>query len=568
MTKILFPTDYSDSSAAALPFAVSLARSQGGRLVVLHVKAPASPYLESGASPEVDVAQAEFHRLLEASVNGEACLTVDRRVVTGDPATAIIDVAATDQVDGIVMGTTGRTGLRRLLLGSVAEEVVRRASCPVVTIRAERAHREVAQAQVAAIRSWPVNEMPAFALPVDESPAETSVAPGVDEAIDHPALALLTRAITARASDLHIDPIGDELRVRFRVDGRMRQYCRLSADVGRGITTQFKLLADLDIADPFHVQEGRLRLPPALKRFEVRITVAPAASGESLSLRILGRDRLIRRFEELGFGPTAEESLERIMRHGEGLVLVTGPTGSGKTTTMYSMLHSLDDGTRNIVSIEDPVEFLIPRFRQLGVNPRHDLTMTTGLRAILRLDPDIVLVGEIRDPEAAETAMRAASSGKYVFTSFHTRDVASTVTALRDLKIDNRSLAGNLSGIVSQRLMRRLCRECCQSRAITEDEASLFLANGVAPPRELSHPVGCSHCHETGYYDRIGVFEVVTPTREITEAIADGANEDDLRTMIRQAGSRSIEADALDKVAMGLASIEEFADLTTIKLDS
>jgi type IV pilus assembly protein PilB len=193
--------------------------------------------------------------------------------------------------------------------------------------------------------------------------------------------------------------------------------------------------------------------------------------------------------------------------------------------------------------------------------------MTKGLRTLMRLDPDVVLVGEIRDAEAAETAMRAASSGKYVFSSLHTRDVASTITALRDLHIDNRSLAGNLAGIISQRLVRRLCVECSRSEPVTDVEASMFLQSGLNPPAEIRHPVGCPHCRVTGYYDRVGLFEVVTSADDIVKAIEAGDAEDEMRSLIRSHGLCTLEKDALQKVAEGIIGVREIQTMSSIEFE-
>jgi hypothetical protein len=246
-----------------------------------------------------------------------------------------------------------------------------------------------------------------------------------------------------------------------------------------------------------------------------------------------------------------------MLRHGEGLILVTGPTNAGKTTTVYSMLHALDNGERNIVTIEDPVEYDMPSFVQMGVDPRHDITMTSGLRTLLRMDPDVVLVGEIRDAETAEIAMRAASSGKRVLSTLHTRDVASTVTALRDLHVDNRSLAGNLAGIVSQRLLRCVCRECCRREAPTEEECELFQRAGRAIPETVPHATGCDHCRGTGYFERVGIFEVAAGLPAVSNAISEGAGEEELRRRLRRDHVPTLVDDALDKVSAGITTADE-----------
>ncbi len=275
-----------------------------------------------------------------------------------------------------------------------------------------------------------------------------------------------------------------------------------------------------------------------------------------------GRERL------KAIGAKALDRVREMLQpdRGEGVVLITGPTNSGKTTTAYSMVHAFDDGHRNIVTIEDPPEYRIPSFRQLAASPRHHISMTKGLRTLLRMDPDIILVGEIRDAETAEIAMRAASSGKFVFTTLHTRDVASTITAIRDLKIDNRSLAGNLTGIVSQRLVRRLCEHCRKQVPVDEEAASVFNNAGLDPPETIFEATGCERCRQSGYRERIGVFEVMTPNRALCQAIEQDASEDDLRHLIREQDIPTLASDALDKVRAGVTSLAEARGMSWARL--
>ena len=555
MFKILVPTDYSNCSIAALKQAGTLARGAEGMLLIMHV-------VENGSVPapnsEQDPSHNEMARLLQSFSESNPPLRYEERYVEGIPVSAILSVAAEEKADLIVMGTTGRSGLKRLILGSVAEEVTRRAPCPVLTLKALKEEPND-EAAASIWQNWTtLSQPPASSIPAD---VLTSA-----EINDNPALALISRAISARATDIHIDPSSEEYTVRFRIDGKLSNFCRLSNEVGRAILMQLKVMGNLDIADPFHPKEGRLALPEALNDFEVRITAVPVVDGEAISLRVLSRHRLMRSMDQLGLSTNAQARIEQILRHGEGIVLVTGPTGSGKTTTLYSMLHQMDNGTRHIVTIEDPVEYNIPTFRQISVDTKHGISMTSGLRTLLRLDPDVVLVGEIRDAEAAETAMRAASSGKYVFSSLHTRDVASTVTAIRDLHIDNRSLAGNLAGIISQRLLRRLCPECSIATSPTESEAAVFRANDLEPPKEIRHPVGCPRCRGTGYYDRIGLFEVVTSEDDIIHAINDGKPENELRRLIHERGIHTLQKDALQKAAEGVVSLEDCSAMMVLEL--
>ena len=402
MLKILVPTDFSKCSLSAIKQAAALARGAGGKLLILHVVENGSQSLMSDISQDPDPLRQDVALLLQSFAASTPPFEFEERRVEGIPATAILATAEIEKPDLIVMGTTGRSGLKRLLLGSVAEEVSRRASCPVLTLKTQPGSPNQ-QTPDSVWENWTTLDHP------PAIPGSTGSTPPI-EVNDNPTLALISRAIAARASDIHIDPIGDEFCVRFRVDGKITNYCRLSKVVGRALIMQLKVIGNLDIADPFHAKEGRLALPESLQDFEVRITAVPVIDGEAISLRVLSRHRLMRSMEQLGLSTDSHSRIGQILNHGEGIVLVTGPTGSGKTTTLYSLLHELDDGTRNIVTIEDPVEYDIPTFRQLPVDMKHGVSMTSGLRTLLRLDPDIVLVGEIRDAEAAETAMRAASS--------------------------------------------------------------------------------------------------------------------------------------------------------------
>jgi type II secretory ATPase GspE/PulE/Tfp pilus assembly ATPase PilB-like protein/nucleotide-binding universal stress UspA family protein len=557
-TTILFPTDYSGMNEVALRQAIELARSSSARLLVLHVVPPDFPYVGVEPPPADQTKSVEgFHlsSVVESAGGGNG-VQCEHRVLMGDPTAEILDVAKRESASLIVMSTTGQTGLRRFLMGGVAETVLRKAPCPVLTL--SPGAEAVGPPSSAVVGTPPA---PAPAKPATKEATPRALPPDVAYA-SNPALSLVARAVTARATDIHIDPFDSEYQVRWRVDGQLRNVCRLDQSVGRALVSQFKVIGNLDIADPFHGQEGRLHLPPSLAAYEARMTAMPVAGGEAVSLRLLDRDRLVRPLEELGLSSTSLGLVRQMLQLGAGLIITTGPSGSGKTTTVYSMLHALDDGTRNIVSIEDPVEYQIPSFRQISVDVRHDVTMTSGLRTLLRLDPDVVLLGEVRDPEAAEIAMRAASSGKYVFTTFHTRDVASLVTGFRDLGIDSRSLAGNLTGILSQRLVRRVCHECCRQEAPGDAERRLFTENGVENPKTVSRAVGCAHCQHTGYLDRIGVFEVVLPTGAIVDKIVHGVAENELRSAIREAGTPSLLTDVLTKVRDGITTLDEMGRMT------
>jgi type II secretory ATPase GspE/PulE/Tfp pilus assembly ATPase PilB-like protein len=368
---------------------------------------------------------------------------------------------------------------------------------------------------------------------------------------------LLRRAIAARATDIHLDPYADEVEVRFRIDGRLEHYCRLSDLIAARTIAQLKLMAELDVAEPFEPQEGHLELPIEFDLYAGRVTVVPVAGGEAVAVRLLHRDRLVRPLDALGFSSEQREQVHKLLNSSEGIVLVSGPTGSGKTTTLYSLLHGLDDGHRNIVTIEDPIEFRIPAFLQIEVDEKHNVTMPRALKTVLRMDPDVIMLGELRDEDATALSMRAADTGTYVFGTVHARDAASVITAMRDQRADLRSLAANLRAMISQRLVRRLCEGCAEWRPITSDAKAKYLDAGLEPPNQVKYPVGCSSCQGTGYFERIGVFEIAEVTDEIEEAIKGGAPENVIRRILRKTGVCSHIVDGLEKARLGVTSVEE-----------
>lgn len=621
---ILVSTDFSAGTQSTLAYACDLAERLAAPLHLLHVVPVHNLPLPIGNTPgdRLHAARVRLEKLsVPAALSGLGVICEARE---GRPATEIVRYAREEGVGLIAMSTRGRTGLAHALMGEVTEQVMRDAPCPVLVVRRpsspgrpagpsevarrlaaefgaelegdrheswEKMSRLLARAfdvepaeaarllgaqEAAGLLVWHDSaegdgaSRPHWAIKADDvaPPAETGgPAPAPDDAGEESsaALDLLRHALANRATDVHLDPESEEqFLVRLRIDGQMEPYCRLDRSIGVPLVQQFKVMAGLDIAVPFEPQEGRLQLPADFAGIEVRLTSTPVQGGQAMALRILSRDRLIQSLAGLGLSRGALETVERIRQSGAGLVLVTGPTGSGKTTTIYSLLHQLSANPRNITSIEDPIEFPMPFIRQLAVDPRHGMTMNGGLKTILRMDPDIVFVGEIRDVEAAEIAMRAGSAGRFVFSTFHTRDVASTVTAMRDLHVDNRSLAANLTGIISQRLVRRLCPECSAKSPTTDAEARLFASEGLTPPAELPRASGCDRCRGTGYRDRIAVVEAVAIAGPAAEAILSGASEDEFRRVLRSSGTPSLLADGLQKVSEGITTLDEIQGIKRI----
>lgn len=536
--KILVPVDFSSFGDTALALAEKFPDAEAAELHLVHVIPPGNLAFDSAQAinDRNRRATSQLHQYL--TPQAELSRTIHRKVCEGLPHVEICKYAVEHDIDLIVMGTRGRGGFTHMILGSVAERVLRQAPCPVLVMRPA------------------VNASDTISETVSE---ESSSLPSQKRLTEvSPAIDLIQRAVALRATDIHVDPLTEgNYGVRFRIDGRLEEYCDLDQDIAEHLTHQFRNLANLDIADPFHPQEGRLRLPPMLTELEVRVTVVPVAGGLAVALRIFDRDHVLRPLSQLGFNETASELVHRMLRREEGLILVTGPTGSGKTTTVYSMLQTLRDRRQNIVSVEDPVEYSAPFIRQMAVDPRHGVSLTSGLRTMLRMDPDVVFLGEIRDPEAADIAMRASGSGKYVFSTLHTRDVAATVTTLRDLGLENNSLAGNLHAIINQRLVRRVCPACREWQPLSDEVSDQFRALELSPPERVATPQGCDECRETGYRGRVGVFELVVVEDTLREAIAQGVSQQELRQILRTNGVKSLEYDVLTKVADGITSYKE-----------
>ncbi len=522
---ILVPFDFSPSSTLALEKACQLGQQLKAELHLVHVRE---------GSPDVDFQRHAMDRLLAALPPAfELQNKVHREALSGVVHAELLQYAKKCHADLIVMGSRGRSGVLRLAMGSVAQRVLKSAQCPVVLIKSDMSQSDTAQ---------------------DDADGKYQSL----KSSDSPALDLIARAISLRATDIHIDPFDDaQYQVRFRIDGIVVSYCTLDRGVAEHLMHQYLTLARIDTAEPFRPREGRLQLPPAMQDIECRITATPVAGGEAISLRLFAKGNVFLPLEGLGFSDDGLDTIQKILRGSEGLVLVTGPTGSGKTTTVYTMLQFYGSKDRNIVSIEDPVEFDVPFVRQVNVDERHGVTMTSGLRTVLRMDPDIIFVGEIRDPENAEIALRAASSGRFVFSSLHTRDVASTLTALRDLGVSNHSIAGNLIGVLNQRLVRRLCSECRKACELTEKRKEVFAENGLSLPDVIYEPVGCDSCRGTGFKGRCGVFESVSCNPELSLAIANNATEAELRCLIRSQGVSSLTVEAMKKVKDGITSFDE-----------
>ncbi len=366
--------------------------------------------------------------------------------------------------------------------------------------------------------------------------------------------AILLKALELGVSDIHIEPQEHEAVVRMRIDGRLRRVLRYPRARHPMVVSRLKIMGGMDISNTRTPQDGRTKVKARGKAFDMRISTLPSMFGEKAVLRILDKSGLSLKLEDLGFHPEALKRVKECITRPTGAVLVTGPTGSGKTTTLYSFLHHIHSEEVNIITVEDPVEFQIKGINQVQINPKAGLTFAAALRSILRQDPDVVMVGEIRDEETAEIAMHAAQTGHLVLSTLHTNDAPSTVSRLLEMGIDGPTLAASLSLIVAQRLVRRLCPKCKQPAKLDEETKERF---GIPDSVQLFAPKGCKSCLGIGYKGRMGVHEVLYVNDRIRELIAKEAPVRDITQAAREEGMLTLFEDGLDKALQGITSLDE-----------
>ncbi len=395
---------------------------------------------------------------------------------------------------------------------------------------------------------------------LEETPAGTRQRDLLDDAGDAPVIQLvnrlLRRAVMSGASDLHVEPHEKGLRVRMRIDGFLQEIMDRSDLPVRRIVSRIKVMAGLDIAETRLPQDGRIALSLGGRMIDTRVSSLPGHYGERVVLRILDRSAGLMPLDALGFTAAQQALLARMSALPNGIILATGPTGAGKTTTLYSLLQLAERGERNIVTVEDPIEYDLPGVSQSQINADIGMTFAVGLRAVLRQDPDVILVGEIRDPETASVAAQAALTGHLVFSSLHANSAIGAVVRLRDLGIDNFLIAATLRGMVAQRLLRKLCPACRRPHAVSPEASALFARHGMAAPDALYGPVGCDACGGSGHAGRLGIFEMVEVGERLRTAIDQGATETALTQLALGAGETLI-GQGLAAAASGQTSLAE-----------
>jgi len=389
------------------------------------------------------------------------------------------------------------------------------------------------------------------------SPGPTPSTDKATASFPDPLKTLIWNAVLEKATDVHLHSIPEGLRVLHRVDGMIHPKQVLSRAEGRTLLNQLKSAAGLTIVRSFTPLEGQIVWPDDDMRWEIRVTLTPVRDRESAHLRLLNVPRDEWDMSGLGFSLADQDKVSSIVHSPNGLVLITGATGSGKTTTMYCLASLMDLRTTTTYSIEDPVEFKIPYIQQIEVDEYHGLTMHEGLRTILRMDPDLILIGEIRDGDSALVAARAALSGRLVLATIHAQDAAGAIDSLHYLGVPYHIIGSSLRLVIAQNLVRRLCPDCTQPREPSDQERELFAQSGTEPPESLSQATGCPQCHCYGYEGRTGLFEVATMDDEMTTLIRSGAAHQQLLACLRKQGTRSMFQDGLEKVVAGVTSIEE-----------
>lgn len=374
---------------------------------------------------------------------------------------------------------------------------------------------------------------------------------------------MIDNAVRQRASDIHVEPMESHIRVRYRVDGVLHNRAKYSKNVLSAITARIKIIGGMDIAEKRKPQDGRITQIVDNVEYDIRVSVLPTVYGEKIVLRLAAKMALTRDKSQLGMKPYELAQFEQIISKPHGILLVTGPTGSGKSTTLYTALSELNKESVNIITVEDPVEANLDGVNQIQVNPKAELTFASVLRSILRQDPDIIMIGEIRDKETASIAVQASITGHLVVSTVHTNSSASTITRLEDMGIESYLLADALIGIIAQRLVRRLCPECKQAREATLEE-KVYMSIDAREQVKVYEPCGCPNCNDTGYKGRIGVYEMMQMTPELKAMVSGQKGVEAIKMKAREEGMRTIRESAVDYVLDGTTS---YAEMMRIAVD-
>jgi type IV pilus assembly protein PilB len=368
---------------------------------------------------------------------------------------------------------------------------------------------------------------------------------------------LITQALRDRASDVHIEPQDQRIRIRFRVDGALHDVLALPDGIGPGLVSRLKIMAGMNIVERRRPQDGQIGMDVDGRAVDIRVSTTGTIWGEKVVLRILDKSRPLYRLNDLGMPVDTHEAFSKLVRAPFGMVLCAGPTGSGKTTTLYATMSEINESQRNIMTIEDPVEYVFPSINQIQMNEQAGLSFATGLKSILRQDPDVILVGEIRDVDTARIATQAALTGHFVLSSLHATDAVAALHRFLDMGIESFLIASSVLAVVGQRLVRRICESCTAPYKPTPEELDFYAASGGAPKKHFLAGTGCNLCAGTGYSDRIGVFELLPITPEIRRLVVGWATQDELRRLAVKQGMRTLRDEAVALVTQDRTTIAE-----------
>ncbi|MBW9144437.1 GspE/PulE family protein [Clostridium sp. CM028] len=375
---------------------------------------------------------------------------------------------------------------------------------------------------------------------------------------------LVKNAVKSRASDIHIEPFDEYVRVRYRIDGELHEVLKSPKETLAALVTRIKILGNMNIAEKRLPQDGRILMNIEKKDYDLRVSILPTVYGEKVVIRVLDRENFLKSKKQLGLSKDDLEKVEGIIKSPYGIILVTGPTGSGKSTTLYSILSDLNKENTNIITVEDPVEYLIDDINQVNVNIKAGLTFASGLRSILRQDPDIIMIGEIRDSETAEIAIRSAITGHLVLSTIHTNDAASAVVRLSDMGIEPYLVATSVSGVISQRLVRRICKHCKTSFEASSYEKTI-LGLEEQETLKLYKGEGCTYCNNSGFSGRTGVYEIMEITREIRESILLNKSIDQIKDISIRNGMKTLKKSCEELVYSGETTIDELIKIAFSK---
>jgi type IV pilus assembly protein PilB len=382
-------------------------------------------------------------------------------------------------------------------------------------------------------------------IPIDDAP--------VVQVVDR----ILTQAMRDRASDVHIEPSEDYVRIRFRIDGALKEILQLPTAIGPGLVSRIKIMANMNIVERRRPQDGQLTINIDGKEVDVRVATVSTIMGENCVMRILDKTRSVFHLNDLGMPVDTHATYAKLVRSPFGMVLCAGPTGSGKTTTLYATLSEVSNPTLNVMTIEDPVEYVFPTINQIQTNEQAGLSFATGLKSILRQDPDVILVGEIRDVETTRVAVQSALTGHFVISSMHATDSVSALHRLLDMGIESFLVASSVLAVVGQRLLRRICPSCKTTYTLSDDEREFYEESGGPQKEVFYYGSGCNFCSDTGYKERIGVYELLVMTPEIKRLIVGWATQEELHNMAMKQGMRTLRQDAINLVAQDVTTVAE-----------